>query len=121
MSLFSDALAGGLAAIARIAGDPVSYSTGEVTVALTGVVPGTTRYEALTSNNTTVVAESADFIVERAQLVSADDPIIPVPGHRLVHQGRTYEVLPLGDNEPCWRFSDPGHTRLRIHTKDVTP
>jgi hypothetical protein len=62
--------------------------------------------------------ESRDFLISAAALTLG----LPQPGDKVkeTSAGGTlvYEVLAPG-KEPCWRYSDPYRTTLRIHTKQV--
>jgi hypothetical protein len=117
--LFSDQLAGGLAAIRSIAGDQVIYE-GDAGQAIVSAVLGATRYEAEDANGVSVTAIATDFLVAVAELVIDGQPVTPAPGHRITRGAEVYELMMLGD-EPCFRFSDPGHTQYRLHTKQVSP
>lgn len=50
------------------------------------------------------------------------DTIDPQRGDRVTAtlngQAETFEVLPFG-NEPCWRWCDPYHVNIRVHTKHI--
>lgn len=54
-----------------------------------------------------------DFIVPHWQF-----NFMPTKGDIIEFAGREYEVL-APNNEPVWRWSDPYHTALRIHTKRI--
>ena len=43
----------------------------------------------------------------------------PQPGDRITDGALVFEVLPAGDDEPCYRFSGPDRQMLRIHTKEA--
>lgn len=67
------------------------------------------------------VHKAQDFIVARGDLVNASNvAITPDKGHTITRTvgGKvcTFTVLPLGE-EPCWTWSDPDRTSIRIHTK----
>lgn len=62
-----------------------------------------------------------DFLIHAADLVLNSSVTLPEPGDQIREtEGTTriYEVLAPGD-EPVWRWSDPYHKVLRIHTKQV--
>ena len=52
-----------------------------------------------------------DFIIEDGQFM-----FFPEKGDVIEFDGREFEVLAPND-EPVWRWSDPYHTALRVHTK----
>lgn len=63
-----------------------------------------------------------DFLIAAEDLVLGGQPALPMRGDQIreTQDGKTmiYEVLAPG-NEPEWRWSDPHHRLLRIHTKQV--
>ena len=63
-----------------------------------------------------------DFLISPSELVLAGSPITPERGDtiRETMDGKVYiyEVNAPG-NEPSWRWSDPHHKLLRIHTKQI--
>ena len=102
---------------------PVTYQRGGDSVE----VPATTgqtvfRYDDAAGG--TVRYVSRDFLVRVADLVINGVTIEPRRGDRVIETtggsgGRVYthEVMPFGDDEPEWRYSDPQRTTYRIHTK----
>ena len=66
--------------------------------------------------------QSRDYLIHVADLVLGGSQSLPELGDRIqetqVAQTFTYEVMAPGD-QPCWRYSDPFRTLLRIHTKHV--
>jgi hypothetical protein len=58
--------------------------------------------------------ESRDYII-----TAADLGFEPEPGHKITEDGRVYQVLSI-NNAPCYSYSDPGRTTMRIHTKAIT-
>jgi hypothetical protein len=64
-----------------------------------------------------------DFLIPAADLNFEGAMVTPERGD-LVHvtvgyDVETYEVRPFG-SEPCWRWSDPNHSMIRVHTKRVS-
>lgn len=63
-----------------------------------------------------------DFLIAADDLVIAGEQVLPQRGDRIIEQQGTktfvYEVLAPG-GEPEWRWCDPCHKLLRIHTKEV--
>lgn len=58
-----------------------------------------------------VRTETRDFIIADGQF-----SFFPEAGDIIEYNGRNYEVLaPAG--ESVWRWSDPYHTAMRVHTK----
>lgn len=59
-----------------------------------------------------------DFLIPAEMLVLGGAAALPQRGDRIEDDGAEYEVLAPGQ-EPEWRWSDPRHRLLRIHTKRV--
>ena len=63
-----------------------------------------------------------DFLISPNELVLAGSPVLPERGDtiRETLDGKVYiyEVNAPG-SEPPWRWSDPHHKLLRIHTKQI--
>lgn len=117
MSVFTQLLAGALATVRAVAGDPVSYTDGTYTCTPTAVV-GKTTSDSTDDDGTTVTVKERDYLIAVADLVLNSVPIRPEPGHKITDQGAVYEVLPLAGRE-CYSYSDPDRTTYRIHTKQV--
>ena len=74
---------------------------------------GRTLFRSENEYGVTLRVESRDFLVSAEEL-----PSEPQRGDRIVHAGRSYEVL-APNGEPVWRWSGPQHVTRRIHTKEV--
>lgn len=119
MSLFDDQFAAGLAAIRQVAGDAVNYQTGTATIPLIDVVQGQTRYESANESGAVVTAAAVDFLIAVDQLVDGGNPVEPASGHRILKNGKTYELMTLPDDDRPYRFSDPSASEYRVHTKQI--
>ncbi len=95
----------------------VTYCRGEASVDVQAAI-GTTVFEVDDGYGVVERFESRDFLVTGADLTLG----LPQPGDtiRETQDGRVYvyQVMAPGQ-EPCWRYSDPYRTALRIHTKQV--
>jgi len=67
-----------------------------------------------------------DFLIAAADLAAAFGPSFgePEPGDRVTETGEdgavhTFEALPYGGTEPCWRWADDYRVLYRIHCKQV--
>ena len=78
-------------------------------------VVGSTEYRVEDEGGVFVKAESRDFIVSAEELEAE-----PSRGDSIVWKDTVYEVL-APDGSPCWRWSDPFHRMMRIHTKEAGP
>jgi hypothetical protein len=100
---------------------PVTYRRGAEAVEVDATI-GRSLFEAPDAYGVVVVTESRDFLIAAADLVLGGEPALPAAGDRVeeLQDGNilTYEVMAPG-TEPAWRYSDPYHRTLRIHTKLV--
>ena len=90
----------------------VVYRRGGLAVAVKAVV-GRTWTRSTNEYGEWVKTPMRDYIVPEGQFA-----FFPEPGDLVEDGGSTYEVLALG-SEPCWRWSDPCRTAMRIHTKEI--
>lgn len=108
------------ARIKASAAETVTYTRGSLTV--TGGIsatPGQTQFEQTDADGFGVRIDARDYIVTAADLVLAGNTVLPERGDLITDAAsRVHEVLGIG-NEPCWRWCDPSHVMLRIHTKQI--
>lgn len=71
------------------------------------------------SGATRIVRAERDYLFDAADLVLNGVLTEPARGHTITEGSRTYELLSPGGDEPVWRYSDAGKTRIRAHTKEV--
>ena len=91
---------------------PVEYHRGADTRGVRATF-GSTRRESADESGLVIESRTRDFLILAAEL-----GILPEPGDLIAVGGRLHEVMNL-PGEGCWRWSDPYHQTLRIHTKDV--
>ena len=75
--------------------------------------PGISKYEKSTVGGVAIESSMWDF------LINADDfpaEFEPTPGDVLTMDSKQYEIANFGD-DGCFRYCDPYHTTLRIHTR----
>ena len=103
----------------RHASRVVEYSRDGVVIAVPATI-GRTVFEIAREYGPLEKTESRDFLITADALVLNGNPILPARGDRISErigdQLMVYEVMAPG-NEPEWRWSDPYHRTLRIHTK----
>ena len=90
---------------------PATYHRQDGKTLNLAVTLGTTVFRAENSYGNIVRTESHDFIVDALDFE-------PQAGDWFTYAGRRYEVL-APNGEPVWRWSGPGQTAMRIHTKEV--
>lgn len=123
-TLHESAIASQLTLLKSVNGVSVIYarpSTGESLSDLT-VIPARSRFEHESDYDRLVTElEIEDFLIEPADLVLGSSTVEPAQGDTITivrgEQTLTYQLLPPGGAEPAWRWSDPGRTRIRVHTK----
>lgn len=100
------------------AGTRVTYSDGDHSIELLAVVAAS-EFEQAETDGLISRLQTRDYIIEAEALAVAGDQIEPQAGHRIREADgpvvRVFEVVSPG-SEPPWRWSDPYHQSLRIHT-----
>lgn len=79
----------------------------------TSALVGRTIFRQVAASGVDIRTETRDFVFR-----SADLAVEPRRGDRIEWGGRKWEVWGAG-GEPAWRWSDPQHAALRVHTKIV--
>lgn len=123
MSIARAVAAAGRAA-ARADGTKVDYYRGDVLLVEGLSAPkGSSTRQVLTADGSYITVRSQDFLIMAEDLVQDGVPTVPQRGDKIVETtsagDREYELLE-GDGRPSWRWSDRWHTRLRVHTKEIT-
>ena len=116
-----DMLKQGLAWLARQRTD---HMTSEVTYQRASQSPvtlqatfGRTEYDVADQTGASIRTQVVDFLILAEDLGGLYPP---QRGDIVITDEQQYEVLDLlGDG--LWRWSDPYHNTLRIHTKDIGP
>jgi hypothetical protein len=106
--------------LAAAAGVSVTYSrTGQSSLTITAV-PGRTVFSSNQDGGARIEFGDRDYLIEASALTYG----APALGDRIaeVIDGvtTTFEIVTPNTGEPAWRWSDPSHTRWRIHTKKVS-
>lgn len=70
-----------------------------------------------------ISAVDQDWLIEPGDLLIGGRVQTPAPGHRIDYTDEddvksTYEVLEVGNGEPCYRVDQTGQL-MRVHTKKV--
>lgn len=91
---------------------PLVYRRADAEFSLSGI-PGKTIFRTTNEYGSWVRTETRDFIFPEGVLNKE-----PEAGDVIVFNQKEYEVLaPSG--ESVWRWSDPYHTAIRVHTKYI--
>lgn len=105
---------------AQVAGVTVTYTRGVTSVSLPAL-EGRTVFASQQEGAPRVEFGDRDYLIELADLTTFGDPQV---GDRITETlagvARVFEVRTPGTGEPAWRWSDPGHTRYRVHTTRVS-
>ncbi len=117
MSGLSDAIAGLVTSLKSVGGHTVTYSRGSSSVSLTAV-PTQASFEQVDEGGI-VRWEAKDFLIKASDLTFGGELIEPKKGDKIKDENdKVFKVLDDG-NLPCFRYSDPYQTMLRVHTKQV--
>jgi hypothetical protein len=97
----------------------VTYARGSTSVAI-NATPGRTVLELVDQNGFPLRIDAKDWLIRATDLGNL---LLPEDGDRVTEIGtdgrsRTYEVMRVG-GEPCWRYADPNHATIRVHSKLV--
>lgn len=103
------------------AGVAITYRRGSQAAALTAT-PGKTTFEIADEQGAVQTVESWDFLLQAADLTFGGGTILPERLDEVLRTDGgtryTHQVLPFG-GEPLYRWCDPFHTLLRVHTKII--
>lgn len=84
------------------------------------VTLGESEFPVEASDGLTTEQRSQDFLITAADLTLSAVQIEPEPGDQIEIAGLgTFEVEAPGGAEPAWRWSDPNHIMLRVHTREI--
>lgn len=123
MSLMSRGMSMLKSQLQSAAGVSVTYTRGAYSVSLTAVV-GRTVFASNLQGAARIEFGDRDYLIEAADLILNSATVEPVKGDRIteVVNGATmvFEAMIPSTGEPCWRYSDPARTILRIHCKRVS-
>ena len=102
---------------------PVVYRRGATEIEINATL-GRSRFESVDESDMVVDLEMQDFIVRTEDMVMAGNPIVPMNGDEIDHEGgngvvQTFQVLaPPG--EPLFKYEGEARLSMRIHTKQVS-
>ena len=118
---FDSAVAGMARAVQGSRGVSVTYHRGGDVLPLTAT-PAEDRYLADDGHGLLQQHFVRDYLLLAADLDFGQGPTEPARGDQIKQAFgdtvKVFEVVAMG-GEPHWRYSDSGHTVLRIHTKLV--
>ncbi len=104
----------------QAAGVTVLYTRSGTTRTITAVV-GRTVFSSNLDGGPRIEFGDRDYLIEADELAAFGDPVL---GDRITEvidgTTRVWEVKTPGTGEPAWRWSDPQHTRYRVHTVQVS-
>jgi hypothetical protein len=105
---------------AQVAGVSVTYTRGATTRTITAL-EGRTVFSSQLDGGPRIEFGDRDYLIEAADLTAFGEPQL---GDRITEvigsTTRVWEIKTPGTGEPAWRWSDPGHTRYRVHTVQVS-
>jgi len=98
--------------------DSVTVRRGATAVTVDHAIIGQTIFRLHDESGAEVRVVRRDYLIAAGGLGALGEPEI---GDQFEEaDNRKYEVLSPGAGEPEWRWSDPFHVRMRIHTKEIT-
>lgn len=104
---------------AQVAGVSVTYTRGTTSATVAALV-GRTVFASQLDGGPRIEFGDRDYLIEAADLTTFGEPQI---GDRITEvvgsTTRVWEIKTPGTGEPAWRWSDPQHTRYRVHTTQV--
>lgn len=118
MSFYRD-IAGAVTSIAGIAGVDVTYHRGNDWTRLCAV-PGQSTFGFADDNQTITESRSRDYLIDACKLVISGSLVTPERGDQIKERvGNKIHIHEVSrpDGEQPWRYSDPGRSRIRVHTK----
>lgn len=119
MTMFADARTMLSTGLKDAAGVSVVYSRGETSLSITAI-PGRTVFSSNQDGGARIEFGDRDYLIVASDLTYGE----PALGDRIAETidgtSTTFEVVTPNTGEPAWRWSDPAHTRWRIHTKQVS-
>lgn len=108
------------AALPAAFGVSVTYARGAQQVTVADAVVGRTVFASNQQGAARVEFGDRDYLIPVASLTALGEPAV---GDRITDTVNgtvmTFEVKKPGTGEPAWRYSDPGRTTYRLHTKRV--
>lgn len=123
MSRFQERVAAGQARIKSHAAERVALRRAEYTTEDVPAIVGSTRIEEAAVEGLQVRIRIRDYLIDVADYQINEVQVLPQSGDEIVETigevDCVFEVFSPGGSEPPWRFSDPGRTRYRIHTREV--
>jgi hypothetical protein len=120
--MFRNVLKTGIASIADLCGQEITYQAGNVSSQISGAIKGGRETEAYDENGAKLRVKQIDWLIEREKLILDHQLVEPSPGHRIIETVgdvvKTYEVHKRGD-QGCYRLSGPTFDRYRIFVSEV--
>ena len=117
---FASEIADALEDIRGEFGSLATYCRGETEYQLNAVSKGKTDFRFVGDDGATVRIQTVDWLFEFALLT---DEELPRKGDRITEaissNTHVYEVTSV-NGEPCWAWSDPAKTQIRVHTLFVS-
>lgn len=102
------------------ASQTATYRRGEVSNSSVLATLGQSEFPRESQEGLTTEERTQDFIVAVSQLTLEGSAITPEPGDQIeVADIGTFEVCSPGSSSPAWRYSDPFHKLIRIHTREI--
>jgi hypothetical protein len=123
MTQFGNALAGGLRAIRRLAGQPVAYVAGLLSIPIALAVNAKDELDSVSEEAVLESTNVVDWSFEAVLLVDGSGNVFePSPGHRIVATTRgrdtTYEAVIIPGRK-CFDYLDTDASTIVVHTQRI--
>ncbi len=121
----ADMLAEGLSHLTDVlsehASTNVTYKRGSYSVTLPALMGQQLLKTFDGQGNAKMERADADFDIKASLLIINGSLTTPARGDYITKTFGTvtkrFDVMPMGSNEPAWRYLDPNQTMLRVHCK----
>jgi len=123
MSVFGDALAGGLKAIRRIAGQPIVYVAGSLSIPIPLAVQAKNELQSTSDTVVLETVEVRDWSFPAASLVDGSGNVFePSAGHQILASilgvDHTFEVV-LVPGHQVFGYVDNDQSTINVHTQRI--
>lgn len=119
MSVFGTSIATALSSLRQVAGESVTVTRGALSTPGVNAARGDAAASAQRRGDGDVVENATDWLIATADYAVDNEATLPRRGDTITDaEGHVYEVRPNAGGA-AFRYSDAGHTQLRISTRLV--